>query len=110
MKFLLDQNLSPRLVRALASTHPESAHVREFGMQSASDEAIWSFARQDGFTILSKDADFHQRSFLYGSPPKVVWLRVGNCSTDQALDLLRRHSPRLAEFERDLVAAFLVLE
>jgi predicted nuclease of predicted toxin-antitoxin system len=31
---------------------------------------------------VSKDTDFHQRSFLFGGPPKVVWIRLGNCSTE----------------------------
>jgi predicted nuclease of predicted toxin-antitoxin system len=110
VKLLLDQNLSPRLVPALASSHPESAHEREFGLQAAQDEETWTFAKERGFAIASKDSDFHQRSFLYGSPPKVVWLHVGNCTTDRVLEVLIRHADRLADFERDTEAAFLVLE
>ena len=30
-------------------------------------------------------ADFRQMSFLFGAPPKVVWIRLGNCSTEEIL-------------------------
>ena len=109
MKLLFDQNLSHRLVAALADTFPDSSHVRDFDLQRADDATIWEFAKRNGYTIISKDNDFHQRSFLYGHPPKVVWLRLGNCSSEQAADTLRRSAPHLAAFEADPQAAFLVL-
>jgi predicted nuclease of predicted toxin-antitoxin system len=109
LKLLLDQNLSPRLVQALQGAHPGSAHVREFGLQTASDAEVWSFAKANGFDILSKDSDFHQMSFLYGPPPKVVWVRLGNCTTDQVREALLRHADRLAAFREDEQAAFVVL-
>ena len=59
--------------------------------------------------IVSKDDDFHQRSFLYGHPPKVVWLRLGNCSTEQVAETLRKKAGHLSLFEADPQAAFLVL-
>ncbi|MBZ5546083.1 MAG: DUF5615 family PIN-like protein, partial [Acidobacteriia bacterium] len=80
MKLLFDQNLSPRLVQALASVYPDSVHVRDCGLQHADDESVWEFAGRNGFTIVSKDSDFRQRSFLFGFPPKVIWVRLGNCS------------------------------
>ena len=81
MKLLFDHNLSHRLLHALQSEYPDSQHVRNIGLAEASDEAIWRHAIQQGFTIITKDADFHQRSFLFGHPPKVVWICCGNCST-----------------------------
>lgn len=66
----------------LAQEFPSSLHVRDLGMERAGDVAIWEFARDNDYTIVSKDSDFHQRSFLYGRPPKVVWVRLGNVSTD----------------------------
>lgn len=110
MKLLFDQNLSPRLVVEFSETYPGSAHVREFGLQTASDDEVWEFAKSRGFTIASKDADFHQRSFLYGPPPKVIWLRVGNSTTQQVIDSLRRQAIRLESFELSEQAAFLVID
>ncbi len=109
VKLLLDQNLSHRLVTTLADTFPASEHVRDFDLQRADDASIWEFAKSNGYTIVSKDNDFHQRSFLYGYPPKVVWLRLGNCSTEQVAETLLENARHLSAFEADRQAAFLVL-
>jgi predicted nuclease of predicted toxin-antitoxin system len=68
LKLLFDQNLAPRLVARLAGLFPGSEHVRDVGLVSADDSAVWEYARAGGFAIISKDADFRQLSFLYGSP------------------------------------------
>ena len=109
MKFLLDQNLSPGLVGDLIALYPGSAHVRQFGLERASDGLVWDHARASGFTLLSKDSDFIQLSFLLGAPPKVVHLRAGNCSTREVLHMVLAHRARLMEFEADAQAALLVL-
>jgi len=80
VKLLFDQNLPHRLVGMLASVFPDSSHVRHFALQSAPDEAIWELAQQQGFTIVSKDSEFHQRSFLLGFPPKVIWVLMAAAS------------------------------
>ena len=92
MRLLFDQNLSPRLVGVLADLYPDSLHVRAAGLAAADDDIVWDYAGREGFTLVSKDADFHQRSFLFGYPPKVVWIRRGNCSTDDIERLLRQHN------------------
>ena len=81
MKLLLDQNLSPRLFTVVGDLYPGSTHVREVGLQAA-DDTVWRYAAEHGFAIVSRDADFHERSFLLGHPPKVIWIRRGNCSTE----------------------------
>ncbi len=101
MKLLFDQNLSPRLPRLLADLFKGSVHVREVSLREASDSRIWEYAKLHEFTIVSKDSDFQQRSLLYGSPPKFVWLRVGNCSVKIIKDLLREHAPAIHLFGRD---------
>ena len=87
VRLLLDQNLSPRFVRALADVFPESTHVRDVGLSRATDEAVWTYAARHGPVIVSKEAEFQQRSFLLGHPPKVVWIRRGNCSTGDNRDV-----------------------
>ena len=109
MRLLLDQNLSPRLVAPLADLYPGSTHVRDVGLQAADDDAVWRYAAEHRFTIVSKDADFHERSFLFGHPPKVVWIRRGNCSTDQIAALLQAHHADLLALERDAAGSFLAL-
>ena len=109
MRLLFDQNLSPRLAALLADLYAGSVHVRERGLQSADDEVVWALARSDGFMIVSKDEDFHQRSLVIGHPPKVIWIRLGNCSTDEIADLLRRRFEEIQAFEDDGLASFLAL-
>ena len=84
MKLLFDQNLSPRLPRVLTGIYPESLHVRGIDMRDATDTQIWEYAKTHDFVIVSKDSDFQARSLLYGSPPKFIWLRVGNCPVNQS--------------------------
>ena len=109
MKLLFDQNLSPRLTRTLADIYVASIHVREIGLRDAEDSAIWDYAKLNGFAIVSKDSDFQQRSLLYGSPPKFIWLRVGNCPVKTVEDLLRKHSVAIHTFGLDNTKAHLML-
>ena len=109
MKLLFDQNLSHRLVTLLAAEFPDSEHVRNLGMAAASDVDVWACAAEQGFVIASKDTDFQQRAVLRGHPPKVVWVRLGNCSTEDVADLLRSHLTDLLAFEGDPAASFLAL-
>lgn len=109
MRLLFDQNLSPRLPLSLADIFPDSVHVRDVGLRDADDQVIWEYAKQEGFNIVSKDSDFQQRSLPYGSPPKFVWVRVGNCPVSTIEDLLRKHSIALHTFGMDLTKAHLML-
>jgi predicted nuclease of predicted toxin-antitoxin system len=109
VKLLLDQNLAPRLVARLADLFPGSEHVRDVGLGSADDSTVWEYARAGGFAIVSKDADFRQLSFLYGSPPKVVWLRVGNRSTAEIEAIVRAHAGDFEGFDADPVSSMLVI-
>jgi predicted nuclease of predicted toxin-antitoxin system len=109
MRLLFDQSLSPRLVGILAGLYPGSIHVRDVGLQSADDEAVWAYAGAHGFVIVSKDSDFRQRSFLFGHPPKVIWIRLGNCSTSEIEAILRGRCNDLFAFELDNRDSFLAL-
>jgi predicted nuclease of predicted toxin-antitoxin system len=109
MKLLFDQNLSNRLVSLLDDLYPGSLHVREVGMKEADDENIWDYAKAEDFIIVSKDSDFHQKSFLRGHPPKVIWLRVGNCHTNEIVTLLQSHLHDIEIFHSDPEASFLAL-
>ncbi len=98
MKLLLDENLSPRLVAAVGDLYPGSAHVEDCGLVNTHDGAVWEYARKNGFAIVTKDSDFSELSVLRGSPPKVIWLRIGNCTTVRAGFLLRDAFPRIQAF------------
>ena len=89
MKLLFDENISPRLVAALEDVYPGSAHVHDCGLGSADDLTVWRYAKDNGFTIISKDSDFQERSILLGAPPKVIWLRTPNCTSAEIERALR---------------------
>ena len=109
MKLLFDENLSHKLARRVADLFPDSTHVREVGLKEAEDPAVWEYAKQQSFMIVSKDADFHQRSFLLGFPPKVVWIRLGNCTTAEVEQVIRKNFESIKVFAEDEEAAFLIL-
>lgn len=88
MKLLLDQNLSFRLLQKLESAYPDSTQVKFVGLDQADDLKVWHYARDNGFAIVTKDSDFHEFSLLYGSPPKVIWLKCGNKPKWYVLGLL----------------------
>lgn len=101
MKLLFDENLSHRMAKALSDVYPGSVHPRDCGLRGASDDEIWRYAKDNGFVIVSKDSDFSERSALLGSPPKVIWLRVGNCTTTRAEFVLRKAAQQLHAFENE---------
>lgn len=109
MKLLFDENLSPVLVQALAAIFPGSEHVHQVGLGSSDDEAIWQFALARGFTIVTKDSDFHERALLLGYPPKVIWIRRGNCSTADVETVLRAGADEIDRLGKDEEAAVLIL-
>jgi len=109
MKLLFDQNLSHRLAGNLATEFPGSIHVRDVGMSRSPDPDVWAFAATNGFVIVSKDTDFQQRALLYGHPPKVIWIRLGNCSMADVATLIRSRLADITAFEIDPDASFLVM-
>jgi predicted nuclease of predicted toxin-antitoxin system len=98
VKLLFDENLSPQLVGLMADLYPDSAHVHQCGLGSADDTAIWESARTHGFSIVTKDSDFQERTILVGSPPKVIWLRTNNCASEDVADLLRAAADDVRRF------------
>jgi predicted nuclease of predicted toxin-antitoxin system len=109
MKLLFDQNLSPKLVNRLAYLFPGSSHVQSVGLDCASDNEIWEYARLNGFAIVTKDEDFNNASVVRGSPPKVIWLQLGNCTTAQLETTLRARCADIEAFEKDTSVGTLVL-
>jgi len=109
MKLFFDQNLSPKLVNRLADLFPASSHVQSVGLDCASDDQVWEHARLNGFAIVTKDADYNNLSVLRGSPPKVIWLQLGNCTTPQVEAVFRARVADIEAFEKDPSVGTLVL-
>ena len=109
MKLVFDQNLSHKLVDRLQGDFPDSTYVAAVGLDTATDQQVWEFARTHRYAIISKDSDFRQLAFLHGSPPKVIWLRVGNVSTARLLEVILEHRDDVVAFDRTEDGALLVI-
>lgn len=109
MKLLIDQQLSHKLVAMLADLFPESEHVRNRGLKDADDDKVWELAKRERFVLVTKDEDFHTLSVVRGHPPKVLWIRSGNCATELIETLLRKNFDEIAKFENDANAGFMAL-
>ncbi len=89
MKLLFDHNLSPRLVNRLTDIFPDSNHVDNLGLAQVDDRDVWVYAKNNGFAIATKDSDYNELLILHGFPPKIIWIRRGNCSTSEIEAILR---------------------
>jgi predicted nuclease of predicted toxin-antitoxin system len=109
MRLLFDEQLSSRLPRLLTDCHPDSLHVEALNLAGAPDIMLWQAAVAHGCVLVSKDEDFHRLSVIHGAPPKVVWLRLGNCTTKDIVDLLRKHVEDVRRFAAQEEVSFLEL-
>ncbi|HRJ54119.1 MAG TPA: DUF5615 family PIN-like protein [Candidatus Thiothrix moscowensis] len=106
MRFIVDAQLPPALARFLASLGEDAIHVLDAGLLEAVDSEIWSFALENDWVIITKDDDFQFRASVSKHYPKIVWVRVGNCSKQKLLEIFKKHWTAI---KRELEAgAFLV--
>ena len=109
MKLLYDQNLSDQLVTLLDDLFPNSIHVKSIDLTNATDVELWNYARDANYLIVSKDTDFSNMSIIHGHPPKVIWLRLGNCSTSTVEQNMRKYFADIEEFARDANSGLFIL-
>lgn len=84
-------------------------HLADVHPAGAGDRRVWDYAAAHGYVLVTKDEDFHRLSVFRGFPPKVVWIRLGNCSTGAVAALLEQHRTTIAEFLAHEDAGFLAL-
>ena len=82
MNLLFDQNISFRIVKKVSTVFPNSKQVSDVNLLNSSDFNIWEFAKKNNYCIVTFDNDFIDISVLKGFPPKIIWLRTGNTSTN----------------------------
>jgi predicted nuclease of predicted toxin-antitoxin system len=106
---LFDHNLSPRLVLVLADLYPNSQHVFPLKMDQDDDILIWEYAVQNEYVIVTCDSDYNDLSLVRGFPPKVIWIRRGNCSTKEIESILRSSTQDIQEFFQNPLLGILTL-
>ena len=99
MRFLIDAQLPPSLVELLRENGHEAAHVFDVLPPNAKDRAIWPYALQGGYVLVTKDEDFAEWSRLRQPAPPVVWLRIGNV---KRIALRSKLEPLLPDLVRGL--------
>ncbi len=77
---------------------PGSSQVALLGLAEADDSSIWTLAANEGFTIVTKDADFVELLLLRGFPPKVVLVNLGNVPNALIQSRLLEESEAVREF------------
>lgn len=109
MKLLFDHNLSPVLINRLQDLYPHSNHVYRLGLDQIPDVEVWKYAQREEFMIVTKDADFSDLCLYRGFPPKVVWIRRGNCKTGDIEAILRNHYDDLKQLHQNELIGILTL-
>jgi len=102
VKLLFDQNISFRIIAKIAAAFPEAKQVRQLQIENSSDIFLWSFARNNGYTIITFDSDFFDISSIKGHPPKIIWLRFGNTTTDNIAEVINTRAEIIKEFISDV--------
>jgi predicted nuclease of predicted toxin-antitoxin system len=109
MKLLFDENLSFKLCSKLSDIFPNSSQVTLLSLERSDDSTIWDYAKSMEMTLVTQDSDFSDMTALYGAPPKIIWLRCGNQSTEYIETILRKHYSTIQDFQNDPNASCLEL-
>lgn len=96
-------------MKRLSDLFPDSSHVYWLALDRRDDKIIREYARQNDFAIVTKDSDFSDLCLLLGFPPKVIWLRIGNCNTSTIENLLRSHANDILSLADDQIVGVLTL-
>jgi predicted nuclease of predicted toxin-antitoxin system len=107
VKLLFDQNISFRILHKISAYFTEAKQIRSLGLENSTDSEIWEYAKTHGFTIVTFDADFIDLTNLRGFPPKIVWLRIGNTTTENIAKVINENHVKLKEFIENPEMAFL---
>ena len=97
-KLLFDNNISHKVLARIADIFPNTNHVMLESLDESSDEIVWFFARRNKYTIVTKDSDFNDLAIYKGTPPKIIWIKLGNCKVVEIENILRKNVKAIKEF------------
>ena len=110
MKLLFDQNISYKVVRRIQDIFPECSHISKIGLHNSSDIAIWNFAKENNYCIITFDYDFIDFSILKGAPPKIIIIKKGNTKTENLASFIITYKNQIEDFlNKDFESSFLEL-
>jgi len=101
MKLLLDQNISFRITTKIQDLFPGSKQVKDLGLENSKDSFLWNYAKENNYCIVTFDGDFYDLGLIKGSSPKVIWLRLGNTSTQNIEIVFRKNYELIKTFLTD---------
>lgn len=109
MKLLFDQKPSPKLTSLFTESFEEVRHTQEIGFDKGDDADILEFAKTNQFTVVTKDGDFNELISLFGFPPKIIWIRRGNCTTEDIVEIIEANLDKIHSFGDDSTNGILTL-
>lgn len=101
MKLLLDENISHKLVVRLQDYFPGIEHINSFQLNAIDDKVIFQFAKENDFAIVTFDEDYFTLSVVNSFPPRIIWLRTGNLSTNALEEKLKSKQEVIKKFLED---------
>lgn len=101
MRLLFDQNISHRILKFIPKEYAESTTMKKEGLINATDLEIWEYAKNHNYIIVTQDSDFNDLNSLFGFPPKIIWVRMGNLKTLTIVNILIDYSSEIKRFIHD---------
>ena len=95
MRVLIDEQLPAVLARCIRDKGHQAEHVDDCGLSTATDGAIWAYARRVDAVIVTKDEDFARRRALANQGPRIVWIRLPNTRRAALVTWFERALPDL---------------
>jgi len=108
-KLLFDNNISHRVIAQIQDIFPNTNHVMLENLDESSDYEVWEFAHKNSYTVVTKDSDFNDLVIFRGIPPKVIWIKIGNCRVSQIVHLLKANEKLIKSFMDEPKSAILEL-
>lgn len=95
MRFLLDEQLPPKLAELLVEQGHEAEHINRIGLGGSSDADVWQYCINVKAVLLTKDADFLHFARSDETETSVVWIRIGNVTTTVIWDIFKIALPEI---------------